>query len=191
MMRMSSEAREAVERARRRGSLLNSSLTLLDVGLISSQSTREGMDYRKSRSVSADEDGVRPFITLHVQPEAADQLAIIRFELVDSSGESQYVHEMRTYLRDGEMNILADHHLPLLGNANIAPGDWDLRVSINGALHGAHTFTVTPSLQERFERFERSQEADRAARLAETRDDETPLSLEELLRSRSRQNRDE
>jgi hypothetical protein len=191
MMRMSSEAREAVERARRRGSVLNSSLTLLDIGLITSQSSREGMVMRRTRSVSKDDDGVRPFITMHVQPESADQTAVLRFEMIDQNGDMQYVHEMRTYLRDGEMNILADHHLPLTGNDDISgAGDWDLRVYVNGTLMGAHTFNQTPSINERFERFEREEEVERP-RLRST-EEEAPMSLEDLLRSeasRSRENR--
>ena len=75
LMRMSSEAREAVERARRRGGYFDDGLTLLDIGLITSQSNREGMVMRRTRNVSLDDDGVRPFITLHVQPAEADQIA--------------------------------------------------------------------------------------------------------------------
>jgi hypothetical protein len=192
MMRMSSEAREAVERARRRGSLLDSNLTLLDIGLITSQSSRDGMVMRRTRSVSKDDDGVRPFISLHVQPESAEQTAVIRFEIIDHNGQSQYVHEMRTYLRDGEMNILADHHLPLVGNEQIAgAGDWDLRVYINGILIGAHAFNLTPSINERLGRHERAEEEVERPRLSYG-EDESPMSLEELLRSeseRSRENR--
>ena len=120
MMRMSSEAREAVERAQRRGGYFDDGLTLLDVGLITAQSNREGMVMRRTRSVSLDDDGVRPFITLHVQPDYAERIARIRFEIIDGNGEPQYVHEMRTYLRDGEMNILADHQLPLAENAALS-----------------------------------------------------------------------
>lgn len=189
MMRMSSEAREAVERARRRGSLLDASLTLLDIGLITAQSNRDGMVMRRTRSVSGDDDGVRPFLTLHVQPESSDQTAVIRFEMIDQNGDQQYVHEMRTYLRDGEMNILADHQLPLLENTNLSGGgDWDLRVYINGTLMGAHTFNVTPSIQDRLERRPQREEPDRS-RLRYA-DDETPMSLEDLLRSEASRSRD-
>src|SRR5690554_1905931 len=59
-MRMSTDAREAAERARRRlGSYAISNITLLDIGLISSHASPEGMVMRKSRSVSGDDDGVR------------------------------------------------------------------------------------------------------------------------------------
>jgi hypothetical protein len=192
MMRMTSEAREAVDRARRRGSLLDGSLTLLDIGLITSQSSREGMVMHRTRSVSKDDDGVRPFISLHVQPESAEQTALFRFEMIDHNGRSQYVHEMRTYLRDGEMNILADHHLPLAGNDQVGgAGDWDLRVSINGNLIGAHAFNLTPSINERLGRREPSAAETARPSLRQT-DEEAPMSLEELLRSesaRSRENR--
>jgi hypothetical protein len=192
LMRMSSEAREAVERARRRGRLLDNSLTLLDIGLITSQSNRDGMVMRRTRSVSKDDDGVRPFVTMHVQPESADQTALIRFEMIDHNGQSQYVHEMRTYLRDGEMNILADHHLPLTGNERIAgAGDWDLRVYVNGTLIAAHAFNLAPSINERLGRYERTEEEVERPRL-QYNEEESPMSLEELLRSeaaRSRENR--
>ncbi len=193
MMRMTSEAREAVERARRRGGYVDDGLTLLDIGLITAQSNRDGMVMRRTRSVSLDDDGIRPFITLHVQPENAEQVARIRFEIIDGHGQPQYVHEMRTYLRDGEMNILADHQLPLAESARaLQAGDWDLRITIDGALLGAHTFTLAPSLSDRFRRFEqRSAETQgvdaREERLRQREDpqDERALSLEELLRSRS------
>lgn len=187
-MRMSSEAREAVERARRRGGMPAEGLTLLDVGLITAHSNREGMVMRRTRSVSLDDDGVRPFITLHVQPEYADQTARFRFEIIDGSGAPQYVHEMRTYLRDGEMNILADHQLPLAESASLQSGDWDLRVFIDGKLLGAHMFTLAPSLNDRFRRFEERDAERISLREKGEQDEEAPLSLEELLRSRSNRN---
>src|SRR5215217_854669 len=54
-MRMTSEARAAVERARRRGGSFAEGLTLLDIGLITAQSNREGMVMRRTRSVSLDD----------------------------------------------------------------------------------------------------------------------------------------
>jgi hypothetical protein len=200
-MRMSSEAREAVERARRRGAYNDDGPTLLDIGLITAQSNREGMVMRRTRSVSLDDDGVRPFITLHVQSQQADQTARIRFEIIDGGGATQYVHEMRAYLRDGEMNILADHQLPLAENAALQSGDWDLRVLLDGKLIGAHMFTLAPSLNDRFRRVGTGanaapqqsstpatrHEGDRLA-LNDTPSSDEPLSLEELLRSRSNRN---
>ncbi len=177
-MRMSNDAREAAERARRRlGSYAVSNLTLLDIGLISSHASPEGMVMRKSRSVSGDDDGVRPFISLHVPPGDADRGALVRFEIIDQNGDQRYVHEMRTYLRDGEMNILADHHLPLLTNADLgrSGGEWDLRVSVDSTWLGMLSFSVSPSVFQR-ERELEDRLADRST------SSESPLSFEDLMR---------
>ncbi|MEP7291157.1 MAG: hypothetical protein ABI835_05210, partial [Chloroflexota bacterium] len=107
-----------------------------------------------------------------------------------------YVHEMRTFLRDGEMNILADHQLPLAENAALQSGDWDLRVFVDGTLLGAHMFTLAPSLNDRFRHFEQRESQRDAQRInlrdqdeaAEAKTDDAPLSLEELMRSRSNRN---
>lgn len=181
MMRMSAQAREAVERARRRTNYIPSGLTLLDVGLITLQSSSEGMVMRRSRSVSLDDDGVRPYITLHVAPAEADRNAVVRFEILDHNGDPQYVHEMKTRLRDGEMNLLADHHLPLTGNSRITgTGDWDLRVSVDGSLIGLLSFTTTPSISSRRRFIKDAGSA--AIRLEDTEQDDAPVSLEDLLR---------
>lgn len=184
-MRMSTDAREAADRARRRGAALTGDLTLIDIGLISSQSTDEGMVMRKSRTVSGDDDGVRPFVTLHVNPSEADRNALIRFEIIDSNGQRQYVHEMKTYLRDGEMNILADHHLPLLGNEQVKGGEWDLRVTVDGLLAGILSFSVSPSVRSRL--LLRKDESRLEDRLSEQND--APTTLEELLRSQQENRR--
>ena len=182
-MRMSTEAREATDRARRRlGGTLHTDLTLLDIGLISSQANLDGMVMRKSRSISADEDGVRPFVSLHVPPGEADRNTLVRFEIIDQNGKTRYVHEMKTYLRDGEMNILADHHLPLFTNVEIARsgGEWDLRVSADSMYIGMLSFSVTPSLQQRERDLTRMAAEDRLADSEPT--PQSPLSIEELLR---------
>jgi hypothetical protein len=183
-MRMSTEAREATDRVRRRvGNHLQTDLTLLDIGLISSQANPEGMVMRKSRSISADEDGVRPFVSLHVPANEADRNAVIRFEIMDQNGKTQYVHEMKTYLRDGEMNLLADHYLPLFENIAIAraSGDWDLRVSIDATLIGMLSFAITPSLHQREQEMSRMSAADRLADVPSSQT-QSPLSIEDLLR---------
>jgi hypothetical protein len=193
-IRMSAEAREAVERARRRGGAASPGLTLLNVGLISTETSSEGMNFRITRSPSLDEDGVRPFIKLHVQPDYADRHSVIRYEIIDANGDVQYIHEMRTYLRDGEMDILADHQLPLLrSDQRLNPGDWDLRVTIDGVLMGLHSFTVAPSLNDRYRRLDADETERPAQRLADEgiplRETDEPMSLEELLRQRSREER--
>jgi hypothetical protein len=185
--KMSPDAREAVERARRRGSVIGAGFNLLDIGLIATATTERGLDMRRTRSVSKDDDGVRPFITLRVEPHQADRITVVRYEMIDQNGQTAYVHEMKTFLRDGDMNILADHQLPLYGNEDaIAAGEWDLRVYVDGSLIAAHSFSVAPSVDERLGRSRRAADApqQQAARRIATPDaSEGPVSLEELLRS--------
>ena len=181
-MRMSNEAREATDRARRRlGGYSGSDVALLDIGLISSHTSPDGVVMRKSRAISGDDDGVRPFVSLHVPASEADRHVHLRFEIIDHNGEQRYIHEMKTFLRDGEMNILADHHLPLLNNAELARsgGEWDLRVAIDSMWLGMLSFSVTPSVQDRDFRpaSERLQDREPAAVQSSA-----PLSFEDLLR---------
>lgn len=192
LMRMNSSAREALERAQRRGGgFPPNGLTLLDVGLISSQSSREGVVMRRTQSVTKDDDAVRPFVKLHVQPNAADQQIHIRFELIDADGNTQYVHEMRSYVRDGEANLLADHHLPLFENNAIKGGEWDLKVYIDGRLIALQSFNIAPSFNERYpniaqERMRNAKEnlEDRPARRTiNPQPNDGPMSLEDLLRN--------
>ena len=185
--KMSPDAREAVERARRRGSVIGAGFNLLDIGLIATATTERGLDMRRTRSVSKDDDGVRPFITLRVEPHQADRTTVVRYEMIDQNGQSAYVHEMKTFLRDGDMNILADHQLPLYGNEDaIAAGEWDLRVYVDGSLIAAHSFSVAPSVDERLGRSRRAADAPQqqaARRIATPDTSDGPVSLEELLRS--------
>ncbi len=187
--RISPQAREARERAEQRGSYFSGEIELADIGIITAQSGSEGLVMRRTRTISKDDDGVRPFIVLQVPPEDADRNANMRFEFIDQNGEQQYVHEMSVYLRDGEVNILADHHLPLFDNGAInGIGDWDLRVYINNVLVGLHNFQLTASTQERQNRTLPRSEAERQQRLSAERRD-APLSLEDLLRGQDESGR--
>ncbi len=183
--RMSPDAREAADRAASRGGALDPDLELLDIGLIALQSSRAGMSMQRSRSVSLDDDGLRPYITLKVDPVEADRHARVRFEVIDGAGNTVYIHEMKTYLRDGELNILPDHQMALdPEDDSIVTGDCDLRVYIDGELSGVLGFTLAPSVQNRFRRPATGREA-RTRNLADSPppdEDDAPMSLEDLLR---------
>ena len=152
--RVSSTASEAHERAKDRGGYLNNNLVLMDIGVISTQTGYAGgMAIHRARRISKDDDGVRPFITLYVHPEEADRNAIVRFEVFDQHGDQQFVHEMKVFLRDGEMDIRPDHHLPLTGNSAVTgSGDWDVKVFLDGDLIGIHSISLVPSENERVAR---------------------------------------
>lgn len=200
--RMSAEAREASERAKRRGGI-GGSTVLLDIGMISMHMTGEGVTMRRTRSASKDEDGIRPFATVYAPDGTGEREIIVRWEMVDRNGDPQYIHEMKHYLREGDNNIIADHHLPLAGNSALSTaGEWDLRVYIDGMLTGEHTFTIVPTYAERFpamaardaarQRVEQETRGDRAEASAPSarqrlRADDSPMSLEDLLRGSDQQ----
>ncbi len=162
--RITPQAREASERAAARAGYFNrNGIVMLDIGLIAMQTGVEGLAMRRTRNVSKDDDGVRPFITLHVLPEEAERQALIRYEIYNHLGEEQYVHEMKTYLREGELSLLADHHLPLAGNRGVdGNGDWDLRVYVDDNLIGMHNLMLSPSVNERRRRLSGEEELDPA-----------------------------
>ncbi|QPC82530.1 hypothetical protein G4Y79_23055 [Phototrophicus methaneseepsis] len=189
--RISPQAKEATERAKSRGGYVNNDLMMLDVGLIAIQSSYEGMAMRRTRSVSKDDDGVRPFVTLYVDPSEAERTARIRFEIYNQFGDEMYIHEMRTFLREGEMSIMADHHLPLAGNTGVqGAGDWDLRIYVDGNLIGLQNFNLAPSINERSRRLAR-ESAGTANNYFEVIDEtpqEVPLRLQELLQNEASNN---
>lgn len=187
--RMSPQAREATARASGRPGYRTPEVQLVDVGMIAAQSGSEGLVMRRTRSISKDDDGVRPFVTINVPATEADRNALVRFEIMDQNGQDQYIYEMKVFLRDGEMNILADHHLPLRKNEQIAGiGDWDLRIFIDGDLVGVHNFALTASYEERRQRLNKGRDEFYVTE-PESESQEIPLSLEELLRNQGRSNR--
>lgn len=183
--RMSAEARQAYDRARAR-EYRTTEVQMIDIGVIASQTGAEGMVMRRADSISKDYDGARPFLTLVIPPEEAERNAIIRFEFIDQNGDKQYVHTMRVYLREGEMNILADHHMPLMENDKIAGmGDWDLRVHVDDVLTGIHTFSLHPSMTERRQRLRGGQYYE-MGEARPNRSADGPMSLEDLLRNQDK-----
>jgi hypothetical protein len=68
---------------------------------------------------------------------------------------------MRTYLREGEMSIMTDHHLALAGNRDVqGAGDWDLRVYLDGNLVGMQNFMLAPSMNDRQRRLAAEEDVD-------------------------------
>lgn len=189
--RISADAREASERARARETYVSSQADLLDIGVIALRDSYEGMVMQRTRSLSLDDEGVRPYITLQVPALEADRHATIRFEIDDAHGKKIYVHDQEMYMRDGRMDILTDTMLPLRNSdLGIAHGEGDLRVYIDGDLIGVLGLTLAPSTHDRWagRRSEQAQRAssrlqDRPARSAE---DDEPVSLEDLLKQQSR-----
>jgi len=191
------QAQEAEARAKNRPQYRPMSIRMMDVGIIATQATDAGISMRRARTVSKDDDGIRPFIILYIPSSMADRQATIRYEISDHSGKDQYIHETRVFLRDGDMNILAENHLPMFNNPDITGmGGWGLRVYVDGVLMGVHDFNHTLSEAERRHRLsgngnkhEQMPPSDGEMRRAEKRlrtdDLDVPLSLEDLIRQQS------
>jgi hypothetical protein len=180
----------------------------MDIGLIALEREDQGATLRRTQSISKDDDGVRPYLVLNIDPAEADRSAKLRFEIIDQNGKEVYVYEMNLFLRDGELNILPDHHLPLRSNPQIVgTGQWDLRVYLDRTMLGVHTFSLTPSSAERAERLSGRSERPRRFVMPEaqdedsevwsssssasssSREDRPPQTLEELLRRQQNQQR--
>lgn len=188
--RITPQAKEAAERAKARlgYSPITAGITMLDVGMIAVQTGADGIAMRRTRTISKDDDGVRPFITMHVQAAEAGRNVVVRFELINQYGEQAYIHEMRSYLRDGEVNVMADHHLPLAGNDDISGnGDWDLRVFVDGELVALHNLMLAPSVKERQRRLAGARQT--LTQEHEEIVEEIPMSLHELLQEEQRSRR--
>ncbi|NDJ85394.1 MAG: hypothetical protein GYB66_05875 [Chloroflexi bacterium] len=160
---------------------------LQDVGLIVDEPRTDGLRLRRASGVSLDDEAVRPYLVVNAPRYGHPAQVLVRFEITDSAGQSQFVYEMDYYMRPGENAILPDYRLPLKGNDRlIRTGKWDLQVWVNGGLLAIHTFNASPSLEERRRQFGIDGEARERLELDA---DPVPLSLEELLQQQSSHSR--
>ena len=186
--RMSPEAREAAARAQARGGSSAGRIQLTNIGVIAVQYGEDGStSMRSGRTISKDDDGAIPFVTLQVPTSEADRHATLLFEFIDHDGEVQFRREERVYLREGDASVQTDTQLSLYGNDHISGmGDWDLRVTLDGHLIGLHNFTLTASSETRARRrrptAERGEQAAQRMAADEARSERDSMSLEELLR---------
>jgi hypothetical protein len=185
------EASAAARRAQERAKGLTGyreSMQLVDVGLIASEVGADGLRLRRER-FTLDDEGLQPYIVVHVDSSWANERVSVRFEILDHAGEVQFVREEEVLLREGNNNLLCNYRLPLDDRSEGRPGLWELRASVDSSVIGLHTFGVGPSLRERQRLIEEESEAvqRRQRRLRETlvmEEDDSPVSLEELLRGR-------
>ena len=135
--RITPQAREASERAAARAGYFNrNGIVMLDIGLIAMQTGVEGLAMRRTRTSPKMMTACVPLSRCTSCRKRRSARRLIRYEIYNHLGEEQYVHEMKTYLREGELSLLADHHLPLAGNRGVdGNGDWDLRVYVDNNLH--------------------------------------------------------
>ena len=184
------QSSSAAQKARQRASNLADyveQFPLVDIGLIVSEVTPNGLNVRRG-DVTLDDQGVQPYAVIHADAGWTGQTVKALFEILDQTGEVLFRREEEVYLRDGQNNLLSSHRLPLGDKApeDANPGLWELRVSVAGEVVGLHTFAVGPSIAQR-RRLMNDMEQ-RRTRLrdsdASAPDDDSPVSLEDLLRGR-------
>jgi hypothetical protein len=113
-------------------------------------------------------------------------LSIIEFEVYDQAGRCQFSRRVEQMVRDGDNSIICDRQLPIRGNDDLGrAGVWDLRVTMDGALVGLHTFNMNPPSTERRRQF--TGEGETVPGRLTISPDDAPLSLEELLREQREQ----
>jgi hypothetical protein len=181
---VSQAARLATEQASQRPDHDTYGYRLQDVGLVVEETSRDGLRLRHARLISMDDDALRPYIVVNAPRHDHPKQTLVRFEINDAAGNCQFVCEMEHFMRPGENLLLPDYRLPLRGNERLGKaGKWDLQAWINGGLVAVHTFSVSPSLEERRRQFGLDGEAQ--VRL-ELERDPLPLSLKELLEQEQR-----
>ena len=142
-------AREAVSRARRLSGMVSPE-TVTDIGLIANVRAPNGQ-FRPAgiaQAVALDDEAIQPFVKISVPPDRSHRSILVRYEILDRSGKTQFARETEQFVRDGDNLIACDRQLLLAGNAQIGrAGAWEMQVSVNGVLAAAYTFTVTGTQQ--------------------------------------------
>ncbi|NDJ78072.1 MAG: hypothetical protein GYB65_17630 [Chloroflexi bacterium] len=182
-------AREATARARSDPDY-DGLITLLDIGLVVDEQRPDGLSLRRGRFISLDDEGIRPFAIIDVPEVLNEQLAHFRFEIRDENGKQHYVYEMEKWLQAGQNHLLPNYRFPVRKNASeLDSGAWTVRVTVDAGLLGVHNFSLSPSLAARRRMLSSDGEIrERVWRTPED-DESLPLSLEELLRQQSREQR--
>jgi hypothetical protein len=182
-------ARAAAQRARRLSNYAPDEL-ITDVAIIVNDRDRNGrLQRRIGNTVSMDDYAVQPIVKFTVPPGLVNRVSIIKFEIVDKAGKTQFARSVEHYTRDGENLVACDQQLPFRNNTALGrAGTWDLQVTINGQLAAVHSFTVTPAQQDRTIPVTHDGEINisRLQEPIEEEESDMPMSLEDLLREQRR-----
>ena len=186
-VRMTPAARKATQRAHASAAPGDAALT--DIGLIVNERRNDGQWKRHlAQIVAMDEGAIQPYISLRVPSESSNRIGLIAFDLYDQAGQPRLSRQCEQWLRDGDNLIVCDRQLPLeqSDSTSSRAGVWDLRVTLDGSLVAVHNFSVAPSNAERRRRLANEGSAGLSMAVPE---DESPVSLEELLKEQRRDSR--
>lgn len=191
-VKMTGAARQATQKARLRPEYgMGSDHALVDIGMLVNEKRRDGRWDRRiaEGGISYDDGAIQPYIKIRVAPEMAGRVALIEFEFYDRSGKLQFTQRMEEYLRDGENLILCDRQLPLRDSTERGrAGTWDLRVKVDSSLVGIHEFNMAAAGETRTAATSAPNMA-RSRNVLSIEDEETPVSLEDLLREQARRSK--
>src|SRR5258706_1403855 len=184
-IRMTPAARQATQRVRNRPNFAHDA-ALTDIGMIINERRRDGQWNRHlAQVVSLDDDAIQPYAAIYAAADHSNRLAIVEFDIFDQAGRQRFSRHCEQWIRDGINLIVCDRQLPLqqVSDENVRSGVWDLRITVDGSLAGIHSFTVTPSTEDRRRQFSNEGEAE----MSDMVDNDAPVSLEDLLRERPQQ----
>lgn len=123
----------AVERAGRNPG--DTQVLPVDIGVMSYRTGDDPM-VQRSQPVYDDVDYIQPFVQLRLPARANGR---IRFEILDSDGQTLFVHEDYHQLERGRNLVMPSTRLPI-HDAQAMHRDWELRVSADGVLLALHNF---------------------------------------------------
>ncbi|MBC8171394.1 MAG: hypothetical protein H7X77_06965 [Anaerolineae bacterium] len=106
----------------------------VDLGLLVYKDNQQ--EIYRNQAIPHDVDYVRPFVELQLPASVSGK---VRFELLDSNGNSLFVDENSHQLKSGRQPIVAATWLPI-HDAQELDGMWQLKVSAGGVLLANHVF---------------------------------------------------
>lgn len=107
----------------------------VDVGVMAFKGDQEAVVHR-TWPVEDDVDYIQPFVQLRLPTKAIGR---VKFEILDSSGETLFIHEDKHQLVRGRNLITPAARLPV-HDAQALDGQWQIRVSADGVLIADHRF---------------------------------------------------
>lgn len=107
----------------------------VDIGVMTFSADQDPIIYR-TKPVLDNVDYIQPFVQLRLPTQAVGR---IRFEVLDSDGQTLFIHEEYHHLQRGRNLVTPAARLPI-HDAHNMNGDWQLRVSADGVLLAVHPF---------------------------------------------------
>lgn len=149
----------------------------VDIGVMTFSGDQEPTIFR-TRPVLDDIDYLQPFVQLRLPTRAHGR---VRFEIIDSDGQTLFIHEDDHEFERGRNLVTPAARLPI-HDAQAMHGDWHLRVSADGVLIAEHDFgweESTSTVIRRHLREDGELSSEVRAMVAESRLQR--MSLDELL----------